>query len=458
MLEKDISEMKILLINPVSRKFWKRLVLSPFPPLNLAMLAAYSGDNEIKVIDECVSDVNFNEYADLVGITTLTINAPRAYEIAEKFKEKGIKVVMGGIHPSMLPNEAIKYSDSVVIGEAENVWKNILEDAEKNRLKKFYYGERLPLTNLPLPRWDLLKKRYLSKSVQTSRGCPFQCEFCSVTIFNGREYRLRPVDEVINEINSISSKKIVFIDDNIIGVGKEREERAIELFKKLKALNIKWLGESSINIGKGDKILKAAADSGCIGLLIGLESIEEMNLRQMNKGLNLAVGIKNYKKVIKKFHDHNIAIYGSMIFGNDYDTKETFKKTVDFILDTDIDFVSKSMLCPFPGTRLYERLDKEKRILFKNYPADWSKYGSGQIVIRPKNMTVEELREGIRWMDRQTHAPFVAAKRAIKSFINTKSLLNSSICFGMHVSSFFYGRAKPLFERIGKWSFSKTCL
>lgn len=376
--------MKILFINPANKRY--PMILTP--PLALATLAAYIPEKyDIELCDENVSSIKFKDY-DLVAISCMTITAVKAYQIAQKFREKGTKVIMGGIHPSILPNESINYCDSVIIGEAESIWNELLKDFENNKLKRFYYGKQLQMNNMLLPRRDLYKKRYLVQNLQTSRGCPFQCEFCSVSLFNGKKYRQKPIKDVINELDTMKQKDIFFVDDNILGLGKENEIRTINLFNELTQFNKNFSSQASLNIGDNDKVLKALSNGGLQGILIGIESLNKENLKQMGKGINL-VRLNDYKKIITKLHNYGILVFGSFIFGCDYDTKESFENIIEFSRAVNIDANLFSFLRPLPGTRLYKRLKEEKRLLFTNYPDDWARYDG--VVFRPKNMTPSEL-------------------------------------------------------------------
>ncbi|MCK5026498.1 MAG: B12-binding domain-containing radical SAM protein, partial [Nanoarchaeota archaeon] len=320
---------KILLINPAYKGevLWD---VRQMPPLGLGILAALTPEEyEIKIVDENVSDLNFNEDVNLVAITSMTYNAPRAYKIAQIYKEKNIPVIMGGIHVSMLPNEALKYCSTVIIGEAENIWKQILKEFESGRLQQIYKGSSASLDDVPFPRRDLFSKKYKIQIVQASRGCPFSCEFCSVSKFANGEYKRRPVANVIKEISMLKDKRFVFADDNLMGYGKSSEQYLMNLFKDLKHLNKKWGTQLSWNIADNDNILKHAAESGAMGFFVGFESINEATLKGMGKGINLKMGIKNYKRLIKKIHDYGISVTGAFIFGNDEDEKSTFRKTLD---------------------------------------------------------------------------------------------------------------------------------
>lgn len=416
--------MKILFINPAQKKY----PISLMPPLALATLAAYTPEKyDIELCDENVSSIKFKDY-DLVAISCMTITAVNGYQIAQRFREKGITVIMGGIHPSILPDESINYCDSVIIGEAESIWNEVINDFENNKLKKFYYGERLKMDNMLIPKREIYKKRYLVQSLQTARGCPFQCEFCSVSLFNGMTYRQRPIKDVIDEVQTIKQKDISFVDDNILGIGKENETRTIQLFNELKQFNKSFSSQASLNIADNDKVLKALSDGGLQGILIGIESLNKENLKQMGKGINL-VRLDDYKKIIKKLHDYGILVVGSFIFGGDYDTKDSFGDIVEFSKDVNLDINLFSFLRPLPGTHLYKRLKEEKRLLFTNYPDDWTKYHG--VVFKPKNMTPTELESYGYDAFKQNKSLGVCFNRFVSSFSVTKS-------FKMSMSLFFY--------------------
>ena len=319
---------KLLLISPVDQSEWTVVSLSVinWAPRSLAYLAALTpSDWDIKIVDENIEPLTFED-ADLVGITAFTANAPRAYEVSEQYRRKGIKTVMGGVHASMLPDEAIQFVDSVVIGEAETVWQTLLRDFDRNELKRFYRGQRISLENLVRARRDLYPAKYRLLAVETSRGCPMDCEFCSVTAFNGRTYRARPVEEVLDELEGIDNKNIFFSDNTILGYGKRGEERAIKLFKGMvdRGLNKRWFSQVEIDIAYNPDVLKWAKKSGCSGLAIGFESINEDALKAMHKVRNLKVGVGKYEEGVKRIHDHGIAIAGAFVLGSDGDTKEVF--------------------------------------------------------------------------------------------------------------------------------------
>ncbi|HEX76192.1 MAG TPA: B12-binding domain-containing radical SAM protein [Dehalococcoidia bacterium] len=430
---------KLLMINPVQQvehqEFWNESAvrIMQYPATNLAYLAALTPPGwDIKIIDETIESLTFED-ADLVGITALTPTAPRAYAISEQYRRKGIKTVIGGIHASFLRDEAIQFADCVVIGEAESVWQNVIHDFERNELKRFYTGEHTSLENLAIPRRDLLSNRYALKlgGVETARGCPNDCEFCSVTAFNGRKYRARPVEQVLDELEAIDSKNIFFSDNTILGYGKQAEQRAIQLFRGMvdRGLNKRWFSQVNIDIAYSPKVLEWAKKSGCSGLAIGFESISEDALQAMHKVRNLKVGVAKYKEGVKRVHDYGIPMAGAFVLGSDGDTKDVFQRTTEFILDSKVDATQITILTPLPGTRLFSSLQQEGRLLRTNYPDDWTHYDFTEVVFKPKHMTPDELMEGVTQIYRDTSSRPTSLKRAFISFIRTKNLYGTAIAY-----------------------------
>ena len=417
---------KLLLINPANEdNITMGMAGISFPPPALGYLAALIGsDWDVRIIDENIEPLTFED-ADLVGITAITSNAPRAYKISEQYRRKGIKTVMGGIHAFVLYDEAVQFVDSVVIGEAESVWQSLLHDFERNELKRFYRGEPISLENLVKPRNDLYSDRYrLKASVQTARGCPIDCEFCSVTAFHGRTYRQRPVGEVLDELEALSYKEFFFSDDNIINYGEKAEQRAIELFRGMveRGLNKRWASQVGIDFANNPEVLKWAQKAGCLAVSIGFESINEETLEGMHKVRNLKVGVTNYKEVINKIHDHGMMVAGAFVFGGDGDKRDVFERTTRFILDCKIDSQNLTVMTPLPGTRLYKRLEQEGRLLLTNYPYDWKHYDMAEAVFRPKHMTPDELEEGVYQVYKHTTSRATSLKRAFNTFVQTENL------------------------------------
>lgn len=356
------------------------------PPLGLALLASLTPEEfDVELIDENMEKLDFIE-TDVVGISVMTSVANRAYKIADKYRAMGAKVILGGIHPSMLPKETIKHADSIVIGEADDIWPDVMNDFKQGKLKRIYKAKKFPnLSKSPFPRKDLFKRNkyfHFFNSIQTSRGCPFGCDFCSVSKFNGRIVRHRPVEDIIEEIKStrgLLKKYVFFADDNIAG----DFSYAKRLFKALTPLNIRWVSQCSLPIAKDEKLLKLAAESGCKALFIGFESLSQKALKEVHKSYK----VEEYEGLIKKIHDYGILVEGSFIFGFDNDDKTVFKKTVDFCYKNDIEVAQFSFLTPYPGTELFNRFQKEKRILTYN----WGLYDGIHVVFKPKNMTPQEL-------------------------------------------------------------------
>ena len=391
--------MKLQLISPGSpvRDSTKKDRAAQFARLSLTTVAALTPPEvEVVLVDDNTEKVNFDTDVDLVGITAITATAPRAYEIADQFRRNRVSVVLGGIHPSVLPEEAIRHADAVVIGEAEGVWQDLLRDFEKGKMKRFYRSRRRPsLENLPTPRRDLLKNKVYKRAsmVQTTRGCPFDCDFCTVSNFFGGTYRFRPVPDIIEEIESSESRFIFFPDDNIVGSPRY----AKRLFRALVPLRIKWFSQGSVTMARDEELLRLAARSGCQTMFIGFESLSEANLREMGKKTNL---VTRYEEDVKRIHHHGIAIDGAFMFGFDHDDGDVFERTVDFAKKNKLELTNFAILTPFPGTRLYDRLEKEDRIIER----DWSKYTCGNVVFRPRLLSEDRLQAGYWWARRQFYS------------------------------------------------------
>ncbi len=386
--------MKIALVAPARRKSGKQGLTGrafQIPPLSLGILASLTPpDIEIELMDENLRDIDFSDGPDLVGITCLTASAPRAYEIAQRFRTRGARVVLGGIHPSAVPLEAIRHADSVVLGEAEGVWGQVIEDFKVGKMKRFYKGAKPDPSQIFAPRRDIYERKgYFVKSVvQTSRGCPFGCDFCSVQRFFGTKFRFRSVNSVVDEVRSLATKFVAFVDDNIAG----SHPHAKQLFTALAPLNIRWICQAPIGIGKDFELLKLMRKAGCRGVFVGFESIVPDCLKEVGKSFNI---VEKFKEHIKRIHDNGISVEGAFIFGFDHDDKDTFKRTLDFIVKAKIDFAQFGILTPFPGTKLYQRLKQENRILTE----DWEKYDIAHTVFKPANLTPDELDEGRRWIE-----------------------------------------------------------
>ena len=387
--------MKIRLIDPAyehpyishSQKVIKNIW---FARLTLTTLAALTPPEiEVKITDENVEPVDFDEDVDLVGVTGMLMHAPRAYQIAERFRQRGIPVVMGGPHASSLSLEAKEHVDAVVIGEAENVWEGLIEDVRKGCLKPFYRADAFcSMEKLPFPRLDLLRKdAYMTiNCVQTTRGCPHQCDFCHVTHFFGKTYRCRPVDEVIEEVKRLEGDFLVFIDDNIAG----NRRYAKELFTRLRPLKKQWASQASMTLTRDPELLKLAAESGCVSLFIGVECLSSENLKDVNKSFNQ---VHQLGEAMKAVHDHDIMVLAGFIFGLDHDDEGVFERTLRFCERNRIELPTFFLLTPLPGTALFQRMESEGRLLHK----DWGQYNGATVVFKPRLMTEETLQRGFNW-------------------------------------------------------------
>ncbi len=391
-----MQKRKLVLINPRGQHRQGFVIdkESRYPPLGLAIVAALTPDDwEIVLKDENFEDFEY-EHADLVGITSFTSTVTRAYEIADEYTSRNTPVVLGGIHASMLPDEALRYVDVVAVGEAESTWPRIIADFENGELRKTYSGELINLKDMPRARHDLYHEDYVFDSIQTTRGCPMQCEFCSVHSFNGRAYRMRPVEDVLDEMEIIKAPNFMIVDDNIVGYNKPAREHAKSVFKGMLERGIKkdWFCQASINFGEDEELLQLAADAGCRLVLIGVESEKTDALESMKKRTNLNAGVHNYQKIFAKIQSYGISVLGTFIFGLDTDDIQDLRNRMHYIMESNVNASQVSVLTPFPGTATYDEFLKDGRLLENNFPADWEKYWGGEVVIQPKKMSLEEMK------------------------------------------------------------------
>lgn len=409
-----MKQVKFVMINPTS-PFWRvqdgeRPRQSRFFRFSLLPSLYVAGSMpsyvESKIIDEDVQAVDFDIDADLIGITFMTHNAPRAYEIADIFRmKKGKKVIVGGYHPTFMPDEAIKYADAVCIGDAEDVVPRIMDDFMAGDLKQFYYSEFRSLAGLPVPDRNLFrKKNYIpADAVQATRGCYYQCGFCSVSAFHQSRFRTRPVGEVIDELKTLR-KQVLFIDDNIIG----DREYAIELFSAMIPLKKRWFSQCDMRLAHDEELLQLASRSGCGGLFIGFETLSQQGLQRWKKDSNMT---NNYFTSVSKLHKAGISICAGFVFGGDDDTPDVFEQTLDFLLKANIEALQTTRMTPFPGTPLYDELDKQGRI-FDKY---WGHYDFNHVVFEPKHMSTETLDNGVGWLGRQFYNKGKITKRIWRS-------------------------------------------
>lgn len=360
-----------------------------YQPLTLTTLAALIPEDigaQVELIDEGIRDVPDAPHADLIGLTVITGNAKRAYELADRFRIQGITVVLGGPHVTLMPEEARQHADAICVGYAEESWPRLLRDFSNGSLQSEYrQSPTLSLENMPFPRRDLFDKRnFLTQAVfEATRSCTHDCEFCVAPAAWGRKQYQKPIDWVIEDIRRVGQKKLIFVDLNLIS----DLNYAKELFRRLIPLNVQWYGCSTVLIGHDLELLDLLARSGCKGLLLGLETISEESLKDAKKRFNASIG---YGQLISDLHDLGIAIQGCFVFGLDHDTPDVFDATVQFAIDAGVDLPRFAVLTPFPGTPLHHRLQGEGRILTR----EWELYDGQHVVFQPKNMSVRELIEG----------------------------------------------------------------
>jgi radical SAM superfamily enzyme YgiQ (UPF0313 family) len=399
--------MRLLLVTP-SPKFCKKKIKGiKIPQLALHILASLTPDDvNINVVDEEIGEIDFSLDFDLVGISCMTATANRSYQLSDMFRQRGSKVVLGGIHPTILPQEAIQHADAVVIGEAEGCWEEVINEFRKGKLQKFYRAPEPDLSKYPFPRRNLHIDKALFNCVGllTTRGCPYTCEFCSVTDFYGGKIRHRPVSMVVEDIKQSGSKAFFVLDDNVAG----HPEYSRKLFEALIPLGIRWVGQSSISLAKDKEMLKLCRLSGCAALFFGLESVSPASLMGMKKTLK---SIEETEEAIKIIQDNGIAFHPSIILGFDTDTKAIFDDTLEFLMRTKLPTMDVHVLTPYPGTRIYQRFKDQGRII--SY--DWSHYDHYTVVFQPKNMTPKELANGHHYVQSEfysfssiiRHVPFL---------------------------------------------------
>lgn len=433
---------RLVLILPISqhRKGFALIDGSKFPPIGLGIIASLTPDTwDIHLIDENFDTFEYVE-ADLVGITAFSVNAPRAYEIASVYHEHNTPVVMGGIHASMMQDEALKYVDSIVVGEAENVWKDVLSDFEKGSLKEKYFGNYPEMKNTPVPRVDLFNPKYVFGSVQTSRGCPMDCSFCSVTAFNGRKYRERTVEEVLDEIELSKEKPyLFFVDDHIVNNSKKAQQRAIEIFKGMidRGLQRAWFSQASINVGDNEEVLKWAHKSGCYMILTGIESEKPEALESISKRRNLKRGTAYYQQVFNRMHKHKIAALGTFIFGLETDEEKDILARRDFILNCGVDVVQASILTPLPGTSVYHKIMEENRLLSDDLPKFWERMHFMELTIKPARIEAERMKELMTEVYRSIYCKENIRRMMFRTLRATKSFRTAYLAYA---TNFVYGR------------------
>ncbi len=416
---------RLVLVNPVNqaRAGPSANRNTRFSPLGLGMVAALTPDTwHVELVDENWAPFAYRP-ADLVGITAFTPSANRAYAIAAQYRARGVPVVMGGIHASLCSEEALRFVDTVVIGEAESVWPRVLADWEAGRLRKVYRGALAQLAGLPAPRRDLFHPGYTFATVQTSRGCPMDCDFCSVTAFNGRRYRRRPPQEVLDELGAIAQRRIFFADDNLVGYGAEAREQVIELCRGMveRRMRKQWFCQAALNFADDEELLRCASSAGCRMVLLGLEAERTDALVGVNKRLNIQRGVASYPEAIRRIHRAGIAVLGTFIFGFDQDTPELLQRRAGYMQQSDIDVMQMTCLTPLPGTRVFWRLAVEGRLLHCDYPADWDRFDTREVLYQPLGMQPEELAQAMDACTQRVYARPALMRKVLRTLATTHS-------------------------------------
>jgi radical SAM superfamily enzyme YgiQ (UPF0313 family) len=394
--------MKLYLINPsnplvsivhVRESRWNRYRV--WKPLGLMTLAGITPpDWDVSIIDE---NLGLPDYAsmpkpDLVGITAFTSQANRAYELSTLFRVQGVPVVMGGIHATMCVDEVQEHVDAVIMGEGEGVWKRVLEDVRGGRLERRYDGGLAEVIDIPPARQDLLNGRYAFGAIQTTRGCPLNCSFCSVTSFNGSKYRSRPIQDVVREFQTIREKHVLVVDDNLIGTSQAHIERAKELFRALARADLRkqWIAQVTINFADDEELMALASKAGCRGVFIGFESPTPEGLAELGKKFNLLKG-RNFRASVRRIQRHSILVAGSFIIGLDIDKPGIGRRISHAASHYGVDNMNVLFLTPLPGTRLWEQMKSEDRLPLNAFPEDWKYHTLTYPVARYKNLSLDEI-------------------------------------------------------------------
>ncbi|MHC4504437.1 MAG: B12-binding domain-containing radical SAM protein, partial [Planctomycetota bacterium] len=430
--------MRLYLINPnnplvslanVQESRWNRYRV--WKPLGLLVLAGMTPPEwEITVIDENLRAADYSSMPrpDLVGITAFTAQASRAYEVAGQFRSRGVSVVMGGIHATMCTEEALDHVDSVVTGEAESVWPTVLEDARRGRLQRTYAGEHIDLAEVPPARHDLLGEGYAFGSIQTTRGCPLSCSFCSVSAFNGTRYRHRPAASVIEEFRSIREKWVLVVDDNLIGINAAHIARAKELFRAMirARLGKNWVAQVTINMADDDELLTLAARAGCQGVFIGFESPTPEGLKEVGKKFNLLNG-RDFRQSVRRIQRHKILVVGSFIMGLDSDEPGIGRRIAQAAGSYGVDLLNALFLTPLPGTRLWDRMALEDRIGAGDFPRDWQYYTLNFPTARYKNFSRAQILEEMDACDDSFYSWRRILRRVVGSALRRRRLILSLV-------------------------------
>ena len=438
--------MRLYLINPcnplvsivnVSESRWNRYRV--WKPLSLMVLASKTPREwEVTIIDENLGAPDYSSLPvpDLVGVTAFTSQAPRAYEVAAHFRGLGVPVVMGGIHATMCLDEATERVDAVVTGEAEGIWIQVLEDARHGCLKRRYDGGLVEVDDMSAARHDLLTKGYAFGAIQTTRGCPLNCSFCSVTAFNGARYRMRPIDDVVREFRLIHERRVLVVDDNLIGTRPEHIARAKDLFRAMirAKLKKKWVAQATINLADDEELLTLAAKAGCRGVFIGFESPTPEGLKEVSKKFNCLRG-RNFRASVRRIQRHGILVVGSFIIGLDVDKPGIGKRIAETASQYGMDNLNTLFLTPLPGTRLWDQMKEQGRIVLDTFPEDWKYYTLTFPAARYKHLSLDAITDEMSACD--------------QAFYSMPHILR-------RVWGSLWARRQPLISLVGNLSYRKN--
>jgi radical SAM superfamily enzyme YgiQ (UPF0313 family) len=435
--------MRLYLINPsnplvsmvkAKENRWNRYRV--WKPLSLMVLAGLTPPEwEILIVDENLDAPDYPAMPrpDVVGITAFTSQANRAYKVATHFQRLGVPVIMGGIHATMCVDEVNTRVDSVVTGEAEGIWPQVLEDARHGSLKRRYDGGFAEINDVPFARHDLLATGYACGAIQTTRGCPLNCSFCSVTAFNGAHYRQRPIPDVVREFQSVREKRVLVVDDNLIGTHPEHIARAKDLFRAMAQANLRkeWIAQATINFADDEELLALAAKAGCSGVFIGFESPTPEGLRELGKKFNLLKG-RDFRASVRRIQRHRILVAGSFIIGLDIDEPGIGKRIAEVANQYGVDYLNSLFLTPLPGTRLWDQMKSEGRIALDTFPEDWKYYTLTFPVARYKHLSLDGI---------------------IQEMISCNRKYYSMPCILRRLCSNLWHRRKPLISLVGNLSY-----
>lgn len=373
---------------------------------SLYVAASLPPGTQCRIVDEDVEPLDFDADAEIIGISFMTCNAPRAYQIAAEYRRRGRTVIFGGYHPTFLPQEAVRHADAVCVGEAETTVPPLIADYLEGRLRPIYVASPGPLRGLAVPDRGLIRRQayVLPDAIQATRGCPHGCTFCSVGAFSGRSFRTRPVDEVVDEARGLG-RWLLFMDDNIVA----DPDYAKDLFAALAPLGKTWFSQASVRLASDQALLELAARSGCRGVFVGFESLNERSLSTWRKTPNRA---RDYGRVVAALHDHGIGVFGGFVFGTDDDDVRVFPRTLAFLGDARIDALQATILTPFPGTPLFDTMQRQGRLR----TLDWGQYDFGHVVFDPVQMSADDLLRGQNWVQSRFYSWRHTASRLLHAF------------------------------------------